>query len=73
MGTIEQVLRFLSEYYIDTEYYLNWDARAQIQQGIITIQEIDKLPPNEMIEYLDVDLLVELEIDNINDANTFDF
>lgn len=47
------VINFLEEYSIDEDYYLNEEARAQIDAGIITLDEIRKMPAQGLIQYLD--------------------
>lgn len=55
------VINFLEEYSIDEEYYLDEEARAQIDAGVITLEEIRKLPAQGLIQYLDFWKLVQEE------------
>lgn len=53
----QYIVDFLDTHFIDTEYYLNDEAKEMIESGEISIKYIDKLSAEKMIEYLDVERL----------------
>lgn len=62
MISTDDVIRFLDEHYIDTEYYLNEEARALVNKDLMSIEYIDNLSSIEMINFLDISILVIDEI-----------
>ena len=57
----ENIVKFIDEHYIDTEYYLNEEARELIEEGVLHLKNIDKMPADEMVHWLDLEKLVQEE------------
>ena len=54
MGRFKKILTFLEIYDIDTEYYLNEEARELYDKGLLDLRYIEKLPTYEYAKYLDL-------------------
>lgn len=61
MGMFKKILIFLESSSIDTEYYLNDEARALYEANKLDLRAIEKLPSNQYAKYLDLVKLIREE------------
>lgn len=61
MGMFKRILIFLEETSIDTEYYLNDEARKLYESNKLNLRSIEKLPPELYAKYLDLPKLINEE------------
>lgn len=61
MGRFKNLFLFLEENSIDTEYYLNEDARELYNKGELDLRGIEKLSVAEYASYLDLAKILKEE------------
>lgn len=61
MGMFKKILIFLEETSIDTEYYLNDEARELYEKNILNLRKIEQLPVSEYAKFLDLPKLIKEE------------
>lgn len=61
MGRFKDILIFLKENDIDTEYYLNDEARELYNIDKLDLREIEKAPVEIYASYLDLPKLIKEE------------
>lgn len=54
----EKAIKFLEENYIDTDYYLTDEAVGLIGEGVLHLENIDKMSAPDMAYWLDLDKLI---------------
>ena len=58
----EKVVEFLDKHFVDTDYYLNDEARELVNKDVLHLEYIDNLPAHEMIYWLDLDKIIAEEM-----------
>ena len=53
----DKIIKFLNEYFIDTEHYQNADS---LLEGY-TVEQLDKMPASELINHIDIEKLIKEE------------